>query len=93
VQVRVIIHVRPGASRAGIGGGHGGALVVKVRERAVDGRANEAVVEALARALGLHRRSVSIVSGHTARRKVVDLSGDATHLAERWEHLLGRKPL
>jgi hypothetical protein len=37
--VRISVRVRPGSTRPGVGGEHDGALVVRVRERAVDGRA------------------------------------------------------
>jgi uncharacterized protein (TIGR00251 family) len=91
--MRVLIHVRPGSVRTGVGGGHGDALVVRVRERAVDGEANRAVVDALARALGLHRRAVTIVTGEHSRRKLVELSGDDETLAERWRALVGNRPI
>jgi uncharacterized protein YggU (UPF0235/DUF167 family) len=44
------------------------------------GRANEAVVELLADALGLARRDVSVVSGHTGREKIVELDGLAPEM-------------
>ena len=77
-DVRVAIRVRPGASRPSVGGTHGDALVVRVCERAVDGRATEAALRALAEALGVRRRDVRLVSGLTSRDKVVavdDLGG------------------
>jgi uncharacterized protein YggU (UPF0235/DUF167 family) len=39
------------------------------------GRANDALVKILAEALGLSRDAVRIVSGHSSRRKVVELGG------------------
>lgn len=53
----------------------GPALVVAVSARAVDGAANEAVVSALADAFDVRRREVVIVTGHSARDKVVDVQG------------------
>src|SRR3954463_10374673 len=73
--VRVTIRVRPGAGRTVVGGAHDGALVVRVAERAVDGRATEAALAAGAEAFGLRRRQVSLVSGVTSRTKVVDVDG------------------
>ena len=70
-ELRVAIRVRPGASRAGVGGAYGDALVVRVCERAVDGRATEAALRAVADALGARRRDVRLVSGPTSRDKVV----------------------
>lgn len=73
--VRVAIRVRPGARLTRVGGAHGasGALVVAVQARAVDGRATEAALRALATALGVPRRSVSLISGASARDKVVEV--------------------
>jgi uncharacterized protein (TIGR00251 family) len=81
------VRVKPGASRTRVGGGYGDppALVVAVSAPAVDGRANDAVVLALADALEVRRAEISIVSGHTARSKVVAVDAD---VAERWAALL-----
>ncbi|MGR0221726.1 DUF167 domain-containing protein [Agromyces sp. ZXT2-6] len=47
------------------------SVTVHVRERAVDGAANDGVVAALAAHYGVPRRDVEIVRGHTARIKRV----------------------
>jgi uncharacterized protein YggU (UPF0235/DUF167 family) len=73
---RVLIRVKPGSSRTKVGGAYGEALVVAVSERAVDGKATEAALTALARALGVRRRAVSLVAGATSRDKVVEVDGD-----------------
>ncbi len=88
--MRLTVHVRPGATRAGIGGSHDGALVIRVREPASDGRANDAVVRAVADELGLARRAVRIVAGARSRRKVVELDGDGDALAEGLARLRAR---
>lgn len=69
------VRVRPGASRTVVGGEHDGALVVRVSQRAVDGRATQAALAAVADAFGLRPRAVSLVSGATSRTKVVDVDG------------------
>nr|WP_019877646.1 DUF167 domain-containing protein [Sporichthya polymorpha] len=86
-ELRVAIRVRPGSSRAGVGGTHGESLVVKVSERAVDGRATEAALRALARALGVPRREIRLVSGTTSRDKVVAVEGDEQTLTAALERL------
>lgn len=73
--MRVTVRVRPGASRTVVGGEHDGALVVRVSQRAVDGRATQAALAAVADAFGLRPRAVSLVSGATSRTKVVDVDG------------------
>jgi uncharacterized protein YggU (UPF0235/DUF167 family) len=76
--VRVTIRVQPGASRTAVGGavaatGGEPSLVVRVAARAVDGKATEAALRALAEALGLRRRDVTLVHGATSRTKVVEI--------------------
>lgn len=80
--MRVTVRVHPGSRRPGVGGGHGGALVVRVAERAVDGKATAAVLAAVADAFGLPARQVSLVRGATSRTKVLEVDGgDAGVLA------------
>jgi uncharacterized protein len=73
--VRLTIRVRPGAGRTQVGGEHAGALLVRVTAPAVDGRATEAALAAVADAFGVRRRAVTLVSGATSRTKVVDVAG------------------
>lgn len=84
------IRVKPGASRTRVGGAYGDppALIVAVTEPAVDGRANAAAVRALAEELGLPRGSVGIVSGQTARTKVVRIDDPPPDVDTRWTALL-----
>lgn len=48
---------------------------VFLQERAVDGRANTALVEELAGWLGVAKSAVTLVRGHTSRDKVVAIAG------------------
>jgi hypothetical protein len=85
--VRISIRVKPGSARAFVGGQHGGALVVAVNARAVDGKATEAALRAVADAFGVRRRDVSLVAGATSRDKVVDIEGGQASLAARRDDL------
>ncbi|MBR7835646.1 DUF167 domain-containing protein [Actinospica durhamensis] len=91
VPVRFPIRVRPGAARTKVGGSYGdaGALVVAVTERAVDGKATAAALVALARALGLGRGAVTLVSGAVSRDKVVRVADPPEDFAARLQALLG----
>jgi len=73
--VRITVRVRPGSTRTGVGGAHDGALVVRVHERAVDGRATAAALTALAAAFGVRPQAVTLVSGAASRTKIVDVLG------------------
>jgi uncharacterized protein (TIGR00251 family) len=74
-STRVRLRVSPGARRSELVGRHGDGWKVRVTAPPEDGRANDAVLDLLAKGLGLPRRSLSIVSGHSAREKVVRLDG------------------
>jgi uncharacterized protein YggU (UPF0235/DUF167 family) len=71
--MRITVRVKPGAARTGVGGDHDGALVIRVTARAVDGKATEAALRALAEALGVRRNEVTLATGATSRTKVVDV--------------------
>ena len=87
--MRVTLRVKPGASRTAVGGSYREALVVAVTARAVDGKATEAALRAVADAFGVRRREVVLVSGRASRDKVVDIDGAADDLAHRLAALLG----
>lgn len=70
------VKVVPRASKNEIVGlGPDGALKIRVTAPPVDGAANEAVIELLAKALGLPKSKVDIVGGFTNTSKLVSLLG------------------
>lgn len=69
------IHVVPGASSNAISGRYGDALKVSVKAPAVEGAANKALVETLARLLGVKKRQIEILRGHSSRDKLVFFEG------------------
>ena len=71
--MRLPIRVTPRAKKPGIETAGDGTLVVKVREPAEDGHANDAVIAALAGHFGVAKRAVTIVRGHSSRRKLVEV--------------------
>jgi uncharacterized protein YggU (UPF0235/DUF167 family) len=61
---------------------HGDRLKLAVTSPPVDGEANAAVIELVARALGVTRGAVEITAGLASRRKTVTVRGvDAAVLA------------
>ena len=84
------VHAQPGARRNGLTGEHAGALRVAVNAPPDKGKANAAIVEVLAQALGLKPSQVELISGETSRRKRVLLAGlDVEDVARRIESALG----
>ena len=88
--MRLSVRVRPGAGRTAVCGRYGESetLCVAVRERAVDGAAPEAVLRAVADAVGIHRRAVRLVAGASSRTKVLELGGPCEGLGARRDELL-----
>ena len=74
-STRVRVRVSPGARRGGVAGRVGEVWKLRVTAPAEGGRANDAVVRLLADTMDVPRRSISLVSGHAARDKVVELEG------------------
>lgn len=69
---RFAVRVKPGAKREAVGGRWGeDALIVAVAAPAVEGKANEAVRKALAKAFGVRKQDVEVVAGERGRDKVV----------------------
>lgn len=72
------LHVQPGASRTGFAGMHGERMKLRLAARAVDGKANEALVAFLAEHYNVPKRNVRIASGLKSRHKRVIIDGAAT---------------
>ena len=69
------VQVVPRASRDRLGPVHGDRLKVQLTAPPVDGAANEALVELLAKSLGRRRGDVAIVRGQTGRKKTIRVAG------------------
>jgi uncharacterized protein len=91
VSRRVRLRVSTGANSAHVVGRHGEAWKVRVAAPAEGGRANEAVVRLLAETLSLPRDAVTLVSGHGARDKIVQLIGlDSNQIERRLSSAAGK---
>ena len=80
---RLSVHATPGARHEKVGGEHDGALRVSVTAVADKGRANEAIVECIAKALDLKPWQVTLASGATNRRKTFTITDASDDLVER----------
>ena len=74
MAVTIDILVQPRASRAKIGPMHDGRIKIAVTAPPVDGEANAAVIELVAKALGVARSSVEVVAGASSRRKTLRIA-------------------
>lgn len=84
---RFTVRVKPGARGDSVGGvwGEGRVLNVSVKAKAIDGRANEAVIDLLATVLQVRRRQLRVASGATHRTKVIELEDPPDDLEQRLE--------
>ena len=83
-MIRLNVRVHPGARLERLEPLEAGGLGVWVRAPALGGRANAALCALVARAVGLRRREVRIVSGERARTKVLELDLPShTELSDR----------
>lgn len=71
MNVTVIAH--PGSKKPRIERDPDGTYHVYVHEKAHDGEANVAIIEALSEELSRPKSSLSILRGHTSRRKVISI--------------------
>ena len=67
--------MQPGAKRSEFAGEHGDRMKLRLAAPAVDGKANEALVEFLAGYFGVPKRNVRIASGLKSRQKRVIIDG------------------
>jgi len=95
--ISVALRVTPRGGRDDIDGLEtlaDGRIVLKVRVRAIaeGGEANRAVIELLAKVLGVPKAKVRIQSGMTSRLKQVAVDGDPARLGDVLRKLTAAKP-
>ena len=74
--MRITVKVKPGSSKGPlVETAESGELTVFLKERAVDGAANDGLVAALAKHFGVSKSKVSIETGFTSRIKRVQIEG------------------
>jgi uncharacterized protein (TIGR00251 family) len=65
------IHVQPGARVSEIVGQHGDRLKIKISAPPADNAANEALIEFIAKAVGLPKSRVRLIRGQSSRLKTL----------------------
>ena len=71
----VRFHVVPNAKIDKVVGDHGGAIKIKLRAPAVEGKANAALCHFLAEQLNLPKQAVVLERGQRSRHKLVRIDG------------------
>lgn len=81
-RITLRLHVQPGAKKTEVAGLYGDCLKVRLAAPPVDGKANDCLLRALSGWFAVPLRQVSLKSGETSRRKVVEIDGSAKNPQE-----------
>lgn len=73
--VTLKVKVEPRSSRSEVVGPYGEGIKVKLTSPPVEGRANAELVEVLAKAYGVSKKDIEIVSGQSSKNKIVRIAG------------------
>jgi uncharacterized protein len=82
-QARLSLRVSPGARKSAVVGRYGERWKIRVAAPAESGRANEALIELLAKTFGVARSQIRVVTGTGARDKIVEVKGINVEESER----------
>lgn len=78
IIMKITVHVKPWSRRESIEWVEDlfweKKLIVKIREKPVDGEANRGLIEALSEFFDVAKSQIQIVQGHTSREKVVEIN-------------------
>jgi uncharacterized protein (TIGR00251 family) len=74
-RITLTLHIQPGAKKTECVGLHGDALKIRLAAPPVDGKANAALIDFVAARLDLPKSAVTLKSGQTSRRKVLEIIG------------------
>lgn len=73
--IELFLHCQPGAKKTEIQGIYAQRLKLRLAAPPIEGRANEALIAWLAKAMNITKSQISLVSGDTGRQKRVRISG------------------
>ena len=69
------VHVVPSGKVEGVVGKHAGAIKIKLRAPAIEGRANAALIRFLAEQFQVPRHAIALERGQKSRNKVIRIDG------------------
>ncbi|EQA47019.1 hypothetical protein LEP1GSC050_0949 [Leptospira broomii serovar Hurstbridge str. 5399] len=74
--MRIEVRVKPNSKKPFIKKGEDLTWIVAVREPAIEGRANDAVLAAIAEEFGVSRRCVRLIHGEKGKKKLIEIVED-----------------
>jgi uncharacterized protein (TIGR00251 family) len=75
LPTRIEIYIQPRASTTELAGTHDGLIKIRIAAPPVENAANIALIDFIAKRLGIAKRNVRIVSGMASRRKTLEIDG------------------
>ena len=72
-RITLTLHIQPGAKTTEFAGLRGDALKIRLAAPPVDGKANQALIGFIAERLGVAKSAVTLKSGLSSRRKVLEI--------------------
>lgn len=81
--VILLVKAQPGARKNEVAGERNGRLIVKCTQAPEKGKANDAIIEILAKALDVRKSRISLVSGQTNSEKKFLIEGAGIEEVER----------
>ena len=82
-RITLTLHIQPGAKKTEVAGIYGDALKIRLAAPPVDGKANAALIGFVADRLRLAKSAVSLKSGQSSRRKVLEVTDAPADSAQR----------
>ena len=73
MPIRIEIYIQPRASITELAGTHDGLIKIRIAAPPVENAANIALIDFIAKRLGIAKRDVRVVSGMTSRRKILEI--------------------
>jgi uncharacterized protein (TIGR00251 family) len=71
----ISVCIVPKSSRTGVCGIYGESLKIKIAAAPENGKANKELIDFLSNLLETSRQAITIVSGHTSRKKMLKIKG------------------
>lgn len=71
--MKIFVNAKPGSKAEKIEKASENIFNIRVKEPATDGRANEAIVKALAEYFSVSKSTVKIISGHSSKKKIISI--------------------
>jgi uncharacterized protein (TIGR00251 family) len=91
-SIQLTVRVVPRASKPGVAGMRGGALLIRLQSPPVEGAANEELIQVIANTFGVAKRDVTLLAGQHSKVKRVAIATLDRHHIDKTLRSLGIDP-